>query len=128
MSRWTFVEVDTGLAYEMPINPDSMSSPHQDRQLTTSYGARTLTGRLRTFEHPTPAKDWEFAGVIRTQEMYDALVTWSKVPGKVHVTDHLGRTFEVLFDSFEATDRRPTGTNKWRMRYSMKALLLRRVS
>lgn len=127
--RWTFYEVATGQSYTVPINPDSMTSPFGDTRSHTVAHTGTPTGpRTATRMNRTPARDWEFSGPIRTREHHDALETWAKKPGKVHITDHLGRTFVVMFRSFEATDRKPTPTVPWRLRYTMKTLLLRRLS
>lgn len=126
--RWVFTEVDTGATYTVPINPDSMSSPFHDREVTTAYGSRTGSDRLRTFESPAIAKEWEFGGAIRTKEHHDALDAWAKKPGLINVTDHLGRTFQLVFQAFEATDRSPTPSTPWRLRYSMNALILRRLA
>jgi hypothetical protein len=126
--RWIFTEVDTGETYTVPINPDSMSSPFQDRQIQQVYGSREGYNRMRSFELPAPAKEWEFGGAIRTQAHHDALRTWSKKPGLVNVTDHLDRTFQVVFQGFEATDRSPTPQTPWRQRYTMSALVLRRLA
>jgi hypothetical protein len=112
----------------MPINPDSMSSPHQDRQISTSYGTRYGVNRLRSFVTPSPAKEWTWGGVIRSEAHYDALLAWVKKPGKVRVTDHLGRTFEVFIQAFEPEDRKPTPQTPWRLRYTVTTLLLRRIS
>lgn len=126
MARWTFVEVETGETYEMPINPDSMNSPFPERQFATSWWG--LARRLRSNQTPSPAREWEFAGVIRSQAQHDALEEWASKPGLINVTDHLGRTFTTLFTAFEPTDRRPTPNTPWRLRYSMKALVLRRIA
>lgn len=113
----------------MPINPDQMSSPHQARQLQTSYGGtRSSVDRFSSFETPMDAKEWSWSGVIRTKEHYDKLEEWAKKSGKVRVTDHLGRTFEVFIQSFDPEDRKPNANVSWRLRYTMTALLLRRVS
>lgn len=131
--RWVLTHVETGDSWTMPINPNSMSSPHQDRQLATAYGTKAVAGvgggeRIRTFRTPSPAKEWTFGGVIRTKEHYDALEEWAKKSGKVRITDHLGRTFEVLIQSFQPEDRKPMATVTWRLTYQMSTLLLRRVS
>lgn len=126
--RWRFVELATGEEYTVPINPDSMSSPFKDRQFTTSYGSRAGGNRLRTKERPAPAKEWEFGGVIRTQAHHDALDAWAKKPGHVNIHDHLGRAFQVVFTDFQATDRPPTPQTPWRQRYTMTALVLRRLA
>lgn len=113
----------------MPLNPNSMTSVTFDKQLDTFVGGvhNTLT-EVRTIQSAAPAKDWSFGGVIRTKAHYDGLVYWAKKSGKVRVTDHLGRTFEVLIRQFDPEDRKPTGTVAWRLQYTMKTLLLRRVS
>lgn len=126
--RWIFTEVDTGQTYTVPINPDSMSSPFLDRQMANASGVRAGYDRLRTIELPPEAKEWTFGGVIRTKQHHDDLRTWSKKPGLVNVTDHLDRTFQVVFVSFEPTDRSPTPNVPWRLRYVMTALVLRRIA
>ena len=126
--RWVLTEVDTGDTWTMPINPDSMTSPVLERSMTTTYGSNVGTARLRTFVTPSRALDWSWSGVIRTKAHHDALEAWSRKPGKVRVTDHLGRTFEVMLQGFEPTDRKPTPTTPWRLRYTMKTLLLRRIA
>jgi hypothetical protein len=128
MSRWVLTHVGTGATWTMPINPNTMSSPHQDRSIQTSYGTRAGTERLRGFVTPTEAKEWTFGGVIRTKEHYDTLEAWAKLSGHVRITDHLGRTFEVLISEFTPEDRRPSKNVAWRMTYQMKTLLLRRVA
>ena len=132
-NRWVLTDVDTSEFWVMPINPNSMSSPHLDRQLSTVYGTKAVSGvggfeGVRSFRTPSPAKEWSFGGVIRTKAHYEALEAWSKKPGKVHVTDHLGRTFEVIIQSFSPEDRKPTPSVSWRLNYTMSTLLLRRVS
>lgn len=127
-TRWTFTEVATTATYTVPINPDAMSSPTQERQASTAFGISGGRVRPRTLMSPPQAKEWEFSGAIRTQEHHDALLEWSRKDGLVRVTDHLGRVFEVMFTSFQPTERQPTRSTPWRLRYTMKALLLRRIS
>lgn len=126
--RWIFIEVDTGATYTVPINPDSASSPFPDRQIQQVYGSREGYNRMRSFETPAPPKEWEFGGVIRTQAQHDTLRAWSKKPGAINITDHLDRTFQVVFQDFQATDRSPTPNTPWRQRYTMSALILRRLA
>lgn len=127
-TRWVLTEVDTGATWTMPINPDQMSSPHQDKSISTAFGTKAGHERLRTFVTPSPAKEWSWGGVIRTKQHYDQLELWAKKPGKIRVTDHLGRTFEVVIQGFVPEDRQPRPGVMWRMRYEMSTLLLRRVS
>lgn len=127
--RWTFTEVDTSETYTVPINPDAMTSPFKDRSLehaaSKRFGGSTA---ITSFRHADSPKEWEFSGVIRTQAHHDALKAWEQKPGLIHISDHLGRVFEVMLTSFAPTDRKPTGGVTWRLRYVMKALVLRQVS
>lgn len=125
--RWALIDHSVPETWVMPINPDSMSSPvMKRRQLTFGNGYRQDT-RVRTFERPAPAMEWEWSGVIRTQEHYDQLVHWAEKGVAVVVQDHLGRVFRVFITDFLPTDRTPTHRTSWRMRYTMKARILERV-
>ena len=128
-TRWVLTDPATDETWTMPINPDQMTSPHPaPKRLRTQYGIRRGVHRIRTFMSAPTANDWEWQGVIRTEEHYDALVAWAQKPNEVHVTDHLGRTWEVLISQFQPTDRKPTVNVPWRLRYRMRALVLRKVS
>lgn len=105
-----------------------MSSPTLERSYDAAVAVTEGRPRLRTFMRPPAAKPWEFAGVINARQHHDDLKAWCEKPGLVRITDHLGRTFEVVITDFEPTDRQPTARNAWRMRYSVKTLLLRRLA
>lgn len=123
-TRWQFTDPATSETYVLPINPDSMTSPLPQKSYQFAPGGDgTAVGVLAP---PTPV-DWQFGGPIRTQAHNDALDAWSQRPGKVHITDHLGRTFEVMIYSYEPTERQPTRRTTWRLRYVMKASILRQV-
>lgn len=126
--RWTLTEVATGATWTMPINPDSMTSPLRQREFTTARGVGGRIKQVRVFQSAAQPVEWEWSGVIRTKAHYDALEEWIKKPGKVRVNDHLGRTFEVMLQTFEPEDRQPTHQTSWRLRYTMKALVLREVA
>lgn len=124
--RWTLRDTATLVLWTMPINPDSMSSIHPRRNLRFGYGTRT-DPRIRAFSGSREPIDWEWSGVIRSKSHYDQLVLWAEKSVAVDVTDHLGRTFRVFITEFNPTDRKPTPTVPWRLRYTMKALILERV-
>lgn len=127
MNRWTLKDTTTDEVWEMPINPDSMTSPEPDRQLSFGQGFRKNT-RLRTYARPSEAKEWEWSGVIRTQAHHDTLHEWALRGVPVEVSDHLGRTYRVVIAKFDVTDRRPTKTVSWRLRYTMSVRIVRRVT
>lgn len=125
--RWTLTYPSTGESWEMTINPNKMASPHESKNLSFGRGSRGIQ-RPATFKVPSGVVNWEWSGVINSKEHYDSLLEWSKKSDEVHVTDHFGRTFEVLIQKFAPEDRRPTGTKPWRLTYTMQAMILRRVS
>ncbi|NUS01910.1 MAG: hypothetical protein HOV97_05025 [Nonomuraea sp.] len=130
--RWTFTDPVGGTSWTTPINPNQASSPFPTRslQLAPSNWADVGRGlqRLRVFEAPPQPVEWQFGGVLRTKEHHDALRSWAKKSNEIRVSDHLGRTFEVIIKSFRPVERRPTPTVSWRMTYTVTALVLRRVA
>jgi hypothetical protein len=136
VQRWIIQDLQASPteSWTMPMNPREMTSPIQDRAFETAYGVKAWgTGegglnRLRTVESSTPALEWSFTGFIRDKAHYDQLAYWARKDGKVRITDHLGRTFEVLMQAWLPTDRKPTPNSPWRLQYQMKTLLLRRIA
>lgn len=126
-TRWRFYDPELDETWVVPINPDSMSNPLKPK--TLSYGRHAgSNARYATLKQLPRPVEWEFAGVIRTQTHHDTLDDWLGRRRIIQITDHISRTFEVMLTSFEVTERKPTKTNAWRLRYSMKALLLRQLS
>ena len=123
--RWKFLEVETSLEYTVEINPNKMSSYRFSREYDW---ARHDQARMRGVRSNRQPKDWTFGGVVRTETHHDALIEWQRKPGKVRVTDHLGRVFEVMMRSVDMIDRRPSGDNTWRFEYQFNCLLLRRIA
>jgi hypothetical protein len=128
VSRWTLTDPATSEVWQMPINPDQMTSPHPMRNLTTAYGVYKALAMPRTFEQKPQAARWEWQGVIRSEDHYDTYVHWAKKPGLVRVHDHLNRTWEVMIESFEPDESRPSARTDWRYRYTVKCLIIRRIS
>ena len=127
--RWTFRDVETGEVWTMPINPNTMSSPEQTRDLRTARGTRRLQNRVRTIARPPAITEWSFGGVIYTKEHYDTLAAWARRSGVIEITDHTGRSWQVMMRSFQPKDRAPRGPNRmWRFTYSMNVVILRKVA
>lgn len=124
MSRWTFYDAETDETYTVPINPDAMTSPFGERGMRFARSHVSGDTRIRTFVDPPPQVNWEFSGPIRTKAHHDALDAWAQKTVPIEITDHLGRTFRVVISSFEPTDRKPTRTVTWRLRYVMKTIVL----
>jgi hypothetical protein len=121
--RWIFTDPVASETWTVPINPDSMSAPLSKRKAKFGNGFRKDT-RVRTFLLPPDPMQFTFGGVIRTQAHYEALEEWSKKDNAITVTDHIGRVWRIVPIAFEPTDRRPTATVGWRLRYTFRATLL----
>lgn len=129
--RWTFVDPIADETWVMPINPNTATSPFVAKNITTAQGADLDSHgihRTRMFQAPSAPTSWQFGGVIRTKEHHDELLRWAGKANIVRVTDHLQRTFIVLLQKLDVTDRTPTASTSWRMTYTMTALVLSRVA
>lgn len=129
--RWTFLDPATSETWTVPINPNTMTDPtNRQRRYQHSYQGTTNLddARFRSLETAAPIVEWTFGGVIQTKDHHDKLEHWARKESKVHITDHLGRTFAVVMRTFEPKERRPTPAKPWRFTYEMRAYVLRRVS
>ena len=128
MSAWSLYDPALDETWVMPINPDQMTTPHKRRDFRYAYGIRKNVDRIRSVvEKPAPVM-WEWGGVIRSEAHHEEYVRWARKPGEVHVSDHLGRTFEVFIESLDLQERQPALTVPWRFRYTVRAMIVRRVS
>lgn len=121
VQRWQFQNIKTGEVFIVPLNPNEMTSPYPPRNFsykTTTAGP--AGGRAVTYESYAGTQDWSFGGTILDEAHYKALLAWSYVPGKVQITDHLGRVFVVVFKQFEVTPKR-SYQHAWYSEYTMHA-------
>jgi hypothetical protein len=137
IKRWKFTDRHESESWTMPVNPNTMTSPWEVKNMVYAHGERIGLERIRAVQLPSEIVRWEFGGVIYTKEHHDELLRWTKKQHEVQVSDHLGRTFEVVLQNYAPEDRTvkqwPEGASlshwrRWRMRYTMTALILRRVS
>lgn len=122
--RWVLTDAVAGESWTMPINPDSMVPVPLKIRVMTFAGGWRRDQRVRTFVGKSDTPDWGWSGVIRSQAHYDELVRWTKKTNEITVTDHMSRTYVVFLTAFDPTDRPPSRSTQWRLRYSMKAKLL----
>lgn len=123
--RWILEDPLLDETYEMHLNPNEATNFRKSKALEHAVG---LQGRVSSKAAPPRPVDWEFGGVIRTEAHHDELIRWQKKPNKLRVTDHVGRTFEIMLRAIEIKDRTPTPTTPWRFTYTMRTMLLRRIS
>lgn len=122
-TRWTFAQ--GAEVWTFPFNPDTASSPRPSKQLR--HGVSASDTRARTLVTTPKPTEWTFSGPIRSQSHHEGLELWAEKSGIVTVSDHLGNQFEVLITSYAPEDRQPTQKTPWRMKYTMKALVLREI-
>lgn len=134
--RWQLKDMRTDEVHTVEINPNEMGSYLHDKAFdfapyrlhSPRSSAPRRSARVVGVRAPRQPVDWTFGGIVFTKSHHDALMDWYDRPGKVRVTDHLGRTFEVMMRSLEMLDRRQTPSNAWKFKYTFNCLLLRRVA
>ncbi len=120
--RWEFFDPELNVTWQVPRNPDQMGSPYVSNQ-TASYGVSPIDGRSRVTRRPDGAQEWQFGGTTASKAHYDLLVTWCAKPYRLTLTDHLERVFSVRLLQFDARPKNPTSFDKWKFRYTVKALI-----
>lgn len=123
--RWQFEDMLTSEVYTVELNPKEADTFRFAKSFEFSLEGGD---RVRSMRQPRQPISWNFGGVVRSETHHDALISWQKRPGKVRVTDHLGRTFEVMMQGLDLQDRRPAGNDTWRFRYTFSCLILRRIA
>lgn len=130
--RWVLHDPSTSETWTFPINPNKMTSPHPTK--TTTIFARnynfedTKAGVGRVLEYQQEPYDWQFSGVIRSQQHYTDFRDWCHRVHRLELTDHLGRTWRIRFDSVDLEEQKPTLRKDWRFSYTAKAIMYGRVS
>lgn len=126
--RWVFYDPSNGDTWEMQINPNQMTSPHLAKGLQPMARNATMPGYHhggmgRVFIPKRTPQELTFQGVIRSRmQLYD-LNVWRGKRNKVHLTDDLGRTWQVLISGIRFEEQRPTPRNKWRYTYTLSCML-----
>lgn len=132
--KWELYDPNSGERDLFPINPNVMTSPHRptNAQLFTAYAIPIMADNEQAVALVLNAKrephEFEFSGVIRSEEHYDMLIAWSKKRTKIELTDHLERTWQIRLLNLDLEERRPTARTAWRFRYTMTALMYGEVS
>lgn len=104
--------------YTVPINPNEMTSPWPERKFLYRTTTAGRNGANVVYEARADLTQWTFSGVILDQSHHEALRHWSEKPNVVYVTDHLGRTFKVLFVKFDPKPKAAYG-KPWKHEYTM---------
>lgn len=126
VQKWTFHDPVTTETYVFPISPYQMTTLTPKHSHIVGAAGGHSEQRKRITEAPTQPFDWSFTGRIRTQQQHDDLDEWTRKGYPIHVSDHLGRTWEVLIRSFKPKDLRGRLSTRWE--YDIAGTVLGRVS
>lgn len=110
-TRWSFYDPEAAETWTVPLNPNTMTSPYP-KKTQNSTPVSPVDGAIRAIE-TNQGVEWSFGGVMRTQDHYDTMLTWSQKQNEIEITDHLGRTITVLIIKFDPTDIRSRRPTKW---------------
>jgi len=125
--RWQLEEMATSTVHTVEVNPNQMSGYLPDKSFTFSSRV-DAAGRVAGVRGKTRPAGFTFEGVIFTETHHDALLEWAGKAGKIRITDHLGRVFEVMTQGVKLVERKPTPLRAWRFTYVFDCMLLRRIS
>lgn len=130
--RWQLHDPSTSETYVFQRNPNKMTSPHPKKATTIfSRNFNFVDEKLgvgRVIQFRQEPYEWQFSGDIRTEAQYEDLRDWTRRVGRLELTDHFLRVWEVRFDSVEIDELRPRKTNYWRFGYTAKAIIYGRIS
>lgn len=131
--RWILFDPATDEQWEFPRSPNRMTSPHPPKN--TTIFSRTIghpsnlgAGVSRVMQFRQQPYEWSFSGDIRTQEHYEAFIQWTRKTGRLHVTDHFDRTWEIRIDSVELDEQQQTARKPWKFAYTVRANIYGRIS
>ena len=121
---WRFEDPVEGTTELMEINPNAGASPAYEKNLTkhttTAPGADAA---VIVFEGSDNVIQFDFSGVILTEAQYEFLYNAWRKRHPVKLTDDLGRSFVIYFESFKPT-RKLSRTYPWRHEYQATTVVI----
>lgn len=126
--RWRLHDPVANDYYTFPRNPFRMSSVFARHQTTSGVSSPATGTTVRALRPPSKPKDFVFEGKYQTQAFYDAILDWTTRDNPIELRDHYMRTFEVMFMAWDPDESRARVDARWRGGYTVRGLLLRRIS
>lgn len=119
---WVFTDPVENTTEEMQVNPNSGAAPEFSKNIVKKATVGP-GGAVVIFEGNDNPQQMEFSGVILTEAHYNFLLTAYQKRHVVALTDDLGRTFQIYFESFKPT-RKLSRTYPWRHDYSATVVIV----
>lgn len=137
MSRisWTLYDPELDEEYNLPVNPYEDGGSFA---ISKGVGYETVSGmyqdslgndRIGTivFGTPDPLETFNFSGRTYDDAQHTEMERWAAKNEPVHLTDDLGRTWEILIDRFEPR-RLPTMKNSpYKHSYTLSGIVLSEI-
>lgn len=111
VTRWVFQDLVTGGlgSYVVPMNPESMTSPHAPPSPITPQWTTAPDGQGILWEGSGRAYEWTFSGTCLTEEHYNKLVAYHQLERKFYVIDHRNRAWIVTWEALNFTHKYVSG-------------------
>jgi hypothetical protein len=131
VERWQFHDPHLNEAWIVPLNPNRMTSPFREKNVTTKH-TTALDGQVLLWEGAPPPKQWSFGGAILSEEHYAELKRWVEKQHRTRIRDHFGRWMTVYLIKFDPEPKRAVNLQTtvanadayWRHEYTIEALIL----
>jgi hypothetical protein len=120
-AAWKLTDPLTSSTYDFPVNPNEMTSPFPERNIT-AHGTTSPNGQPLFFEGARTPVQWSFSGNCPTAAQYEALRAWvyDRTGRRVILVDHFGRQLVCILRNFDAKPRRDKN-RYWHHTYQITA-------
>lgn len=126
MTQWIFTDPLDASTYMLPHSPREASSPEPRRRQTETFAP---VGADIAYARSTPSLvEWTFAIRYYNATEVAALRDWCRKKRLIQITDHLGRTYEVVVLRGEAVEGIPSPRRSNRGVFNAACNVVRRVS
>ena len=126
---WILYDPDTDTTVVLPVNPYSDGGYTKSRRVSSSYsGMYQASGGTHTvativYNQEQQPEKLNYTGRVYTEEEFNLITEWVNKNNPVHLTDDLGRKFEILFEAI-AFDRVRSVQNPYKHEYQLTATVL----
>jgi hypothetical protein len=106
--RWVLQDLAPGGlgSWVMPVNPQSMTSPHFERVVQFDHTTAVDTGQAHVSEGAVEARAWRLAGYYPDESYHDQLAAYAGLKRRFYVIDHRGRAWKVAARALSALPRK----------------------
>lgn len=123
VQRWVFTDLLTSETYTVPLNPDAMTTPWLQRNVTAKK-TTAIDGNIIMQEGSPTFAAWTFSGKAIDAAHYEKLRHWCyDIPNRISITDHFGRVIVCVPTLFDAQPQRDT-RRYWLHTYTITATVV----